>query len=82
MTRKSYPSDVADDQWTFVAPSLILMKEDAPQREHELREVFNSLRWIMRTGSPWRYMPTPGSRSAAVAHGVSAIPAMVVSGRV
>jgi transposase len=22
-----------------------------------LREVFNGLRWVVRTGSPWRYMP-------------------------
>src|SRR5215217_1783610 len=27
------------------------------QRNHELREVFNALRWIVRTGSAWRYMP-------------------------
>ncbi len=33
------------------------MKEDAPQRDHDLREVFNGLRWIVRTGSPWRYLP-------------------------
>ena len=32
-------------------------REDAPQRTHELREVFNGLRWVVRTGSPWRYMP-------------------------
>ena len=29
-----------------MAPYLTLMKEDAPQREHSLREVFNALRWI------------------------------------
>jgi len=40
----------------FVAPYLTLMREDAPQREHDLREVFNALRWIVRAGSPWRYM--------------------------
>lgn len=40
-----------------MAPYLTLMKEDAPQREHDLRAVFNGLRWIVRTGSPWRYMP-------------------------
>lgn len=57
MTRKSYPSDVADDEWTFVLPYLTLMNTNAPQREHDLREVFNGLRWIVRTGSPWRYMP-------------------------
>src|SRR5512141_1040931 len=57
MSRKPYPSDVLDEEWAFVAPYLILMKEDAPQREHDLREVFNGLRWIVRTGSQWRLMP-------------------------
>jgi transposase len=56
MARKPYPSDVSDDEWDFVAPYLTLMTEDAPQREHDLREVFNAMRWIVRTGSPWRYM--------------------------
>lgn len=55
--RKSYPSDVSDEEWIFVAPYLALVREDAPQREHDLREVFNGLRWVVRTGSPWRYMP-------------------------
>ena len=57
MERKPYPSDVSDDEWSFVAPYLTLMTEDAPQREHSLREVFNGLRWIVRTGAQWRMMP-------------------------
>lgn len=56
-TRKHYPSDISDEEWDFAAPYLTLMKDDAPQRDHDLREVFNGLRWIVRTGSPWRYMP-------------------------
>ena len=56
-TRKPYPSDISDEEWTFVAPYLALVREDAPQRNHDLREVFNGLRWVVRTGSPWRYMP-------------------------
>jgi transposase len=55
--RKPYPSDVTDDEWAFVAPYLTLMKEDAPQREHRLREVFNGLRWLARTGAQWRMLP-------------------------
>jgi transposase len=58
MGRKGYPSDVSDEEWAFVAPYLTLMTEDAPQRTHPLREVFNGLRWIVRTGAPWRYLPT------------------------
>jgi transposase len=57
MERQTYPSDVSDDEWCFVAPYLTLMTEDAPQREQSLREVFNGLRWIVRTGAQWRMMP-------------------------
>src|SRR5918911_4740726 len=55
--RKPYPSDVSDDEWAFVAPYLTLMTEDAPQRAHSLREVFNGLRWLARTGAQWRLLP-------------------------
>ena len=40
-----------------MAPYLTLMREDAPQREYPLREVFNGLRYIVRTGMQWRMMP-------------------------
>ncbi len=56
-TRKPYPSDVSDDEWAFVAPYLTLMRGDAPQRRHDLRELFNGLRWLVRTGAPWRMLP-------------------------
>jgi transposase len=57
MEHKAYPSDVSDDEWEFVAPYLMLMTEDAPQRVYPLREVFNGLRYIARSGAPWRMMP-------------------------
>jgi len=57
MARKPYASDVSDEEWDFVASYLTLMTEEAPQREHDLREGFNAMRWTVRTGSPWRYMP-------------------------
>jgi transposase len=46
-----------DEEWAFVAPYLTLMRSDAPQRSHDLREIFDALRWIVRTGAPWRLMP-------------------------
>ncbi len=55
--RKPYASDVSDEEWAFVAPYLTLMKETAPQRHHDLREAFNGLRFIVRTGLQWRLMP-------------------------
>lgn len=60
MNRKErgYPTDVSDEEWEFCAPYLTLMREDAPQREHALRDIFNALRWMVRAGCPWRLMPT------------------------
>ena len=56
-TRKSYPSDVSDAEWEFLLPYLILMREDAPQREHALRDLFNALRYVVKTGCHWRFLP-------------------------
>src|ERR1700685_3363368 len=52
-----YPSDVSDEEWAFVAPYLALCREDCEQRDYSLRAVFNGLRYIVRTGGQWRYMP-------------------------
>ena len=57
MTRKPYPTDVSEEEWSFAAPYLALMTEAAPQRQHSLREVFNALRWLVRAGAPWRMVP-------------------------
>jgi transposase len=56
-SRKAYPSDVSDDEWALVAPYLSLLPEGAPQRSHPLREVINGLRYVVKTGAPWRWMP-------------------------
>ena len=57
MDRKPYPTDVSDEEWAFIAPYLTLMREDAPQREYALREVFNGLRYVVRGGISWRMLP-------------------------
>jgi transposase len=56
-TRKSYPSDVSDTEWEFLIPYLTLMREDAPQRANDLREVYDALRYVVKTGCQWRQMP-------------------------
>jgi transposase len=56
-TGKSYPSDVTDVEWEFLLPYLTLMREDAPQREYALRDLFNAMRYVVKTGCQWRYLP-------------------------
>lgn len=52
------PRDVSDAEWEFCAPYLTLMDPEAPQRQHCLRGVFNALRYLVKTGCPWRYLPS------------------------
>ena len=56
-SRIGYPSDVSDEEWALVAPDLTLLRADAGQRAHSLREVFNGLRYVVKTSAPWRWMP-------------------------
>ena len=57
MERKPYSTDVSDEEWAFVASYLTLMTEEAPQREYELREVYNGLRYVAKGGITWRLIP-------------------------
>jgi transposase len=52
-----YPSDVSDEEWNFVAAYLTLSRPESPQRTYDLRDVFNAMRWLIRTGASWRMMP-------------------------
>ncbi|RYE91245.1 MAG: transposase [Cytophagaceae bacterium] len=54
---RSYPGDVKDEEWSFLAPYLCLLNEEALQREYPLRALFNALRYLAHTGCPWRYLP-------------------------
>src|SRR4028119_225294 len=65
-TRKPYPTDVSEEEWAFVAPYLALVRADAPQRVHDLREVFDALRWVV----------CAGVRGSALAHAAARLPAL------
>ena len=55
--RPCYPSDVTDTEWEFLLPYLTLMREDAPQRDYPLRDLFDAVRFVVKTGVQWRYLP-------------------------
>jgi transposase len=53
----AYPTDTSEEEWAFAAPYLALLPEEAGQRRHDLRAVYDALRWIVRAGAPWRLLP-------------------------
>ena len=55
--RRGYPQDVTGEEWAFVLPYLLLSREYSGSRRHSLRELFNGVSYIVRTGNQWSYMP-------------------------
>jgi putative transposase len=58
--RRPYPSDISDAQWIILEPLLLAFENrvrPGPQREVNLREVVNTLRYLNRTGCQWAFLP-------------------------
>jgi transposase len=65
MTKRSaYPSDLSDARWNLIAPRLVAWRQARTDSgvggraaTHDLREIFNAILYLNRTGIPWRYLP-------------------------
>jgi transposase len=66
--RRAYPSDLSDARWALIEPRLTAWRQartDARTKigikgrtpTHDLREIFNAILYLNRTGIPWRYLP-------------------------
>lgn len=59
-SRKTYPSDLTDEQWAIVAP-LIPPAKSGPRGGHprqvDMREVLNTLFYLNRSGCQWDMLP-------------------------
>jgi len=49
----TYPSNVSDSQWAIVSKKFDL----ARKRKYELREIWNGIFYIVKTGCQWRMLP-------------------------
>ena len=55
--RGRYPSDVTDEEWAIIEPMIPPARTGGRKRETDMREVFNAIRYINRTGCQWRQLP-------------------------
>jgi transposase len=62
--RKPYPSDLSDARWALIEPTLTAWRQARLDRRPtgqpasvELREVFNAILYVNRTGIAWKYLP-------------------------
>jgi putative transposase len=54
--RKPYPSDLTDAQWAAIEPLIPVYRVGAPRRV-DMREVLNTLLYLVRSGCPWDMLP-------------------------
>ena len=55
--RKSYPSDLTDEEWQRIEPYAPASKPGGRPRLHAIREILNAIFYIVRAGCVWRMMP-------------------------
>src|SRR6266702_6744612 len=58
--RKKYPSDLTDEQWAIVAPMIPPAKQNprgGRPRAVDMREVFNTIFYLNRSGCQWDMLP-------------------------
>ncbi len=55
--RNRYPSDLTDEQWQKIEPLVPPAQPGGRPREVEMREVFNGIFYLLRSGCSWRMLP-------------------------
>jgi putative transposase len=56
MRTKRYPSDLTDEQWALVKPMIPIYPGGRP-RKTSMRDVFDAILYLLRTGCQWRFLP-------------------------
>jgi putative transposase len=56
--RTIYPSDLTDAEWECLQRYLPALPKRGRPRTHPLRSILNAIFYLLRTGCPWRYLPS------------------------
>lgn len=52
-----YPSDIVEEGWVHLAPFCGSLQDRAATRKHNIRDIINGIRYVMRSGCQWRLLP-------------------------
>ena len=57
MPRKTYPTDLSDQEWAVIESYIPKPKPGGRPAKHERREILNAIAYVLRSGEAWRLMP-------------------------
>ena len=49
----AYPTNMTDSQWS----AILFILNDKRKRQHSLREIFDAIFYMLKTGCQWRMIP-------------------------
>lgn len=55
--RKSYATDLSDSEWTYLRSRLSELPKTVRTRTHSLRDIFDAIFYVLKTGCHWRLLP-------------------------
>jgi putative transposase len=55
--RRRYPTDLSDEEWSYIEPYLPDPRAPGRPRLHPLREIADAIFYILRSGCAWRLLP-------------------------
>ncbi len=58
MGRRAYPSDLTDEQWAILETNIPLPSLQGRPPIIERREIVNAILYVLRSGCPWRLLPS------------------------
>src|SRR5215469_9703282 len=54
MYKTNYPTNLTDKRWQFIKKTLNIQER---KRKHDLREIWNAIFYLVKTGCQWRMLP-------------------------
>ena len=58
MNKKTYMSDLTDQEWEYIEPLIPAAKPGGRPRSTDMRNLLNAIFYLVRTGAQWRYLPS------------------------
>ena len=55
--RKSYATDLLDSEWSYLRDQLSELPKKVKTRTHSLRDIFDAIFYVLRSGCHWRLWP-------------------------
>jgi putative transposase len=55
--RRTYSTDLPDKEWTRLKANLPASKMPGRLRAHSLRDIFDAILYVLKSGCPWRLLP-------------------------